>query len=1051
MISTHTPESGPEPKEVKQGLKTTLALSLKELQKRYVNSDAAVTSDDGDANVLCGALEAVFIHGIKTRHIRTEAGGRGKKAGSRAPLPQPVFWTLLKTITHRDVTTELEHLNFINTDVGRCRAWVRLALNDGLMECYLVSLLRERSKLCEYYQPAALLLDTEDREVLLTYLQGLTSLSFQLSYKSAMLNEWTVTPLVMAGLVPSSDSFDLLTSSNGDAKCKESWDSVSQSSGSDIIEVHHNSGQGLSQGRNSGKTKLTSSNLSLDTTGSSQLSSSQSSDSLPQVNGHKSPDTALEEQWSHAFDVISDEDPGKPVKEIIVDFSEGASSTPDPTREDSYASSQPPDHSLSETAESSSTDSEAASPVSPAAPPVEAEPTVAPPPEPRPENAGRGAPGPTQPPASARAPEFPVLKQEKKRRLKLKTPLPEPHACVSEERRPEATPRTPESSPSRKESVDCLYSPTTGLPKYPSWISEDDFYKPCPEETPKTKDVLGFIDSHENGGGSVGAEPEWAPPSVVHRKGTGLTNLFRGLLKLGNLERRRGPVGMWREYYCELSPYEFRLYPDEEERSCCENCSLLRCESVRAPSSDGRFELHFTGKRLYLRAPSQGEAEDWVDMVWEAVNKCRPAQPDDQWEILPDPVGRGEVGSGPPSSASSPPAEQPGQGGSPPPLLSWTRHTEPEQDAIKETVLYLLADKTWAPYVFSLSLEALKCFRVQDQKKILHSTQQIESIRDVVPDTTLGSPAFFKVLTTKATLKLRAENEEEARSWRELIRGALNCYLETSEVTAAGDSAGSTIHRLVQHSLKGNGVLLPYLCTVPTEKGLDVQNFRCAGCSRQIGFSFGRPRLCEYSGMYYCDGCHRGDVSVIPSRIIHNWDLSLREVSRKALRFLSQIAHEPLIDVELLNPSLYDHVEQLKQTLSSRQKLRLLGEYLITCRSGGMKKMQAQLDQRNYILESAHLYSVADLQQMVEGQYEAFLQSIIQFASNHVYHCDLCTQRGFICQICNHSDIIFPFEFESTTRCQKCKTVFHSTCKKQNPACPRCQRLQKYLERELQD
>lgn len=56
------------------------------------------------------------------------------------------------------------------------------------------------------------------------------------------------------------------------------------------------------------------------------------------------------------------------------------------------------------------------------------------------------------------------------------------------------------------------------------------------------------------------------------------------------------------------------------------------------------------------------------------------------------------------------------------------------------------------------------------------------------------------------------------------------------------------------------------------------------------------------------------------------------------------------------------------------------------------------------------------LLQIAEGVYEGFLKALIEFASQHVYHCDLCTQRGFICQICHHQDIIFPFEFDTTVR-----------------------------------
>ena len=84
-----------------QLIKKQLVNAIKALQKQYVTSDAVVTSDDGNANTLCSALEAVFVHGLKAKHIKAESGGKGKKGGGRGPLPQPVFWGLLKSITHR--------------------------------------------------------------------------------------------------------------------------------------------------------------------------------------------------------------------------------------------------------------------------------------------------------------------------------------------------------------------------------------------------------------------------------------------------------------------------------------------------------------------------------------------------------------------------------------------------------------------------------------------------------------------------------------------------------------------------------------------------------------------------------------------------------------------------------------------------------------------------------------------------------------------------------------------------------------------------------------
>ncbi|XP_010722816.1 pleckstrin homology domain-containing family M member 1-like [Meleagris gallopavo] len=89
--------------------------------------------------------------------------------------------------------------------------------------------------------------------------------------------------------------------------------------------------------------------------------------------------------------------------------------------------------------------------------------------------------------------------------------------------------------------------------------------------------------------------------------------------------------------------------------------------------------------------------------------------------------------------------------------------------------------------------------------------------------------------------------------------------------------------------------------------------------------------------------------------------------------------------------------------------------------------------------------------QISDGAFEPFLLSLIQFASHHVYSCDLCTQRGFICQICSSSDIIFPFQLDSTSRCKDCKTVFHRQCYHSTTSCPRCERRRRYRQQEEEE
>lgn len=66
------------------------------------------------------------------------------------------------------------------------------------------------------------------------------------------------------------------------------------------------------------------------------------------------------------------------------------------------------------------------------------------------------------------------------------------------------------------------------------------------------------------------------------------------------------------------------------------------------------------------------------------------------------------------------------------------------------------------------------------------------------------------------------------------------------------------------------------------------------------------------------------------------------QVSKKALKLLAEVEREPLLNLELLNPELVRHSESMAQAHRLRERLRLLGDYLLTCRSGACKKLQAR-------------------------------------------------------------------------------------------------------------
>ncbi|XP_053555586.1 pleckstrin homology domain-containing family M member 1 [Bombina bombina] len=1070
MFPARITENGPDSREVKQRITKRLASSLRALQIRYVTTDDTVTSDDDDANRLCVALEAVFIHGIKAKFIKSQTERRtGRNKGRHAPLPQPAFWPLLKAITHRNVITDLEKVGYINTDVGRCRSWLRLALNDSLIECYFISLQREKAWLQEYYQPFALLLDAEGCDVVLSYLQGFATLTFSLSYKSSVLNEWTATPLSLSGLW-----WD--EAEHSEPRRRKSLDSVSQSSSSDDT---------TSSMINENKCHLQTSSPRTDTnSSSSQLSSSLGSDGQLQTSGatspiHLGPSVHLsgDEEDTKESDRLSSEDLEFGLSSVSVPHttvteakSETKKMTPgDLNCQDKYGFTQNdlPESHVTGSKDHNDTfvdhkrdrlakqvDSE--SPLGLQPTPIESffqdnciqidtkhlskrHSCKKVPAFENDTNLIADSSSTAMLPVINNKPEKPQhlppasQKEDQENMQQILHESVSSQIPKSQGSSQKDTEQTSVSSGSLFAASEALPQEDTQhsldhsseLPKSRSWISEEDFQR---VSTPGDQSKPGDMYPSQPPNNSSDERLNQAF-NVIHRRQIGLTNPFRGLLMLGYLERRN-TLGLYKSYYCELSPYEFRLYLKGDDRILFENCSLLRCESVGAAQSDGRFELHFPVKKLFLRAPSKGEAQDWVDRIQEALQSLRPRQ-EESWEILKYPESPQTISE----KKMWPPGEDKttslGTEG-----FDWVSPIDVEPDALKESILYMKMHKKWTRCIFSLSEKMLKCFLPKASEKLLHGTFSMDIVKDILPDSSLGNASCFRLVTSKGSLQLQAESPLEAKTWRELVRAA---FLESADESLIIGTVNFPIKSHIREH-----PLFQHLLHIPTEGGLDAQNFKCSGCSKQIGFHFGKAKLCGYSGLYYCELCHKDEESIIPSRIIHNWDLSKRPVSRAALNFLNMVHTEPLMNVNSLNARLYHHSQSMYDISRHREKLRLLGEYLVTCRSGAWQEMSKSLENRNYLMDCADMYSVYDLRQIADGEFGSFLETLMQFASRHVYNCDLCSQRGFICQFCDQDDIIYPFEFDTTTRCGDCKAVFHRPCALQGLECPRCVRRKKY-------
>ncbi|XP_039611238.1 pleckstrin homology domain-containing family M member 3 isoform X1 [Polypterus senegalus] len=507
----------------------------------------------------------------------------------------------------------------------------------------------------------------------------------------------------------------------------------------------------------------------------------------------------------------------------------------------------------------------------------------------------------------------------------------------------------------------------------------------------------------------------------------GTKNVFSHILKKGYMEKRDGQSGRWSNCYIELSPCELRLYSLDMSgnQQLCTVYSLSHCHSISTmDNQDTKIvdAIFFNNTQLQLRAQTKWDALDWERHLWERVQAVRPVQEKELSKPqLSKPLNR------------------------PTALPLFTKHC---QDVLKAGVLYQLTDQNnWKSFTFVLSKSLFMAFPTGGRGPVSDPVLKynIGSCVTVQQDKTDKSNLCFQVIFPQECLWLRAESEKKAQDWIETVKVAAESQKTTvqpSQVILRGKASKERRIKDSQRSKRQSVTtsFLGIMTTLAVEKGLTAQGFRCAGCQRPVGLSHGRAKVCYYSGWYYCQNCHEDNVFLIPARLIHNWDTNKHKVSKQAKEFLEFVYEEPLIDIHLENPCLYDHVDTLAAVLRLRQQLKSLRAYLFSCRATVAEDLRRRIFPREYLLQHIHLYSLSDLQQVIDGKLAPFLSKVIKFASSHVYSCSLCSQKGFICEICQNAQIIYPFQDSATKRCDGCGAVFHAQCKSKSQPCPRCVR-----------
>lgn len=238
------------------------------------------------------------------------------------------------------------------------------------------------------------------------------------------------------------------------------------------------------------------------------------------------------------------------------------------------------------------------------------------------------------------------------------------------------------------------------------------------------------------------------------------------------------------------------------------------------------------------------------------------------------------------------------------------------------------------------------------------------------------------------------------------------------------------------------------------EQGLSKQSYRCAECKVRITFksAWVEPRLCDYSGLYYCQRCHWNTAMVIPARVIRNWDMEPRLVSRAAAQLLMLLEDRSVLPLEELNPKLFTLVPDLSLVKRMREEMQMMKKYLVLCLDACTQGLPWKIGLRTHMIENSGNYSIKDLIDLQSGILLDELRAAYDTMLAHItQQCELCKARGHLCEICGNDEIIYPWDASSII-CPQCSAVHHRVCwAKRNHCCPRCARLQKRRALQGQD
>ena len=223
------------------------------------------------------------------------------------------------------------------------------------------------------------------------------------------------------------------------------------------------------------------------------------------------------------------------------------------------------------------------------------------------------------------------------------------------------------------------------------------------------------------------------------------------------------------------------------------------------------------------------------------------------------------------------------------------------------------------------------------------------------------------------------------------------------------------------------------------EIGLLLQKFKCKNCSRQIGIGAkDEPRLCRYSGFYFCQNCYSITPTPLPAKIVHDWDFRARGVSLSAYLTLKILHNSSCINLQQHNPLIYSYENTLGECLTIRKKLKQMYQFLTVCQNakdhGLLAVHQGML--HDHIWLDTEPWSIEDLFAVKDGRFLPALREFFSGWDGHIRQCPRCSGNGHFCMECVSDDILFPWDILAIS-CENCKVLSHSHCASEK-GCSKC-------------